>query len=190
MFKPFKVSLNFDDGTLSPCSNNWSRKFSEMYNVFLTGNKIKLESEEYDPIIYEVFDCTVPKEEGHLIPVTTKLFPGRIGDEYFMTKGHFHEKRKTAEVYVILQGEGVLLMQTEEGDTCEQVFSKGELLYIAPYWAHRMVNTGDIPLVFYGVYPADAGHDYGTIVTRGFLKRVVYDENISSKYKIINSNSQ
>ena len=140
-----------------------------------------------DPIIYEVFDCTVPNEEGNLIPVTTRLYPGRVGNEFYMTKGHFHAKRCTAEVYVILQGEGVLVMQTQIGKTAEQVFTKGDLLYIPPYWAHRMVNTGNSPLVFYGVYPANAGHDYRSVAAMRFAKRVIFDSTSNNGFKIIPS---
>ena len=42
----------------------------------------------------------------------------------------------------------------------------------APGFAHRSVNVGDGELVFFAVWPAGAGHDYGTIVTRGFKARM------------------
>jgi glucose-6-phosphate isomerase len=36
-----------------------------------------------------------------------------------------------------------------------------------------MVNTGKEEFIFFGVYPADAGHNYGDIEKRGFAKVVV-----------------
>ena len=65
MFIPFQKTLNFDSGALSPDANKWERKFSEMSDFFVEGRSIRAESEDYDPIIYEVYDCPVPDDEGH-----------------------------------------------------------------------------------------------------------------------------
>src|SRR6185437_15999218 len=37
---------------------------------------------------------------------TTFIEPGCVGDEYFMTKGHFHAKRNRGEYYVTAAGSG------------------------------------------------------------------------------------
>jgi len=187
IFEPFRKKISFSDGSISPDNSHWTRRLSEITEIFIDGGQVSKILSQEDPIIYEVFDCTVPEEEGHLIPVTTRLYPGRVGNEFYMTKGHFHSKRGTAEVYVILQGEGVLVMQTEIGRTAEQVFTREDLLYIPPYWAHRMVNTGNSPLVFYGVYPANAGHDYRSVADRGFAKRVMFDSTSNNGFKVIPS---
>jgi glucose-6-phosphate isomerase len=50
--------------------------------------------------------------------------------------------------------------------------SRGKMVYVPPHWAHRSINTGPEPLVSFCVYPAEAGHNYGDIVTEGFPKRV------------------
>ena len=42
-------------------------------------------------------------------------YPGKVGDEYFMTKGHFHTILETCEVYYTLSGQGAMLMETPEG---------------------------------------------------------------------------
>jgi glucose-6-phosphate isomerase len=36
------------------------------------------------------------------------------------------------------------------------------------------VNTSEEPLVFFAVYPGQAGHDYGTIEKTGFPQRVLH----------------
>ena len=49
-----------------------------------------------------------------------------------------------------------------------------------------MVNVSNAdPLVFYGVYPANAGHDYKAIAKEGFIKKVVFDNNNEKNYKIV-----
>ena len=45
-----------------------------------------------DTLLYEV-TCHLPVEEGTpggLYFGITRIYPGKVGDEYFMTKGHFH----------------------------------------------------------------------------------------------------
>jgi glucose-6-phosphate isomerase len=49
----------------------------------------------------------------------------------------------------------------------------GTLLYIDGRHAHRVVNTGAEPLVFWACWPSDAGYDYGTIARDGFGLRVL-----------------
>ena len=42
----------------------------------------------------------------------SKLYPGTVGDECFMTKGHYHAVPATAEVYLCLRGRGRMMMKT------------------------------------------------------------------------------
>jgi glucose-6-phosphate isomerase len=90
-----------------------------------------------------------------------------------MTKGHFHVKRDRAEVYLGLSGEGYLLLQTDAGEVSSVPMQAGTVAYVPPYWAHRTVNTGAEPFIFFAVWPGDSGHDYGTIEKIGFAKIMV-----------------
>jgi glucose-6-phosphate isomerase len=126
-----------------------------------------------DPLVYEVLQYDVPEEVGQLICCTTVLHPGTVGDEYFMTKGHFHSVRDTGELYLGCSGHGYLLLMTEDGGRSASPMGPGTVAYVPPYWAHRTVNTGDEPFVFFAVYPGQAGHDYGTIAESGFAQRVL-----------------
>ena len=45
---------------------------------------------------------------GGLFFGITRIMPGKVGNEYFMTKGHFHRNEDTAEFYWGVEGEGVL----------------------------------------------------------------------------------
>jgi len=111
--------------------------------------------------------------EGGVFWGATVVEPGRVGDEYFMTHGHFHAVRDRAEIYATVQGEGALLLMDEAGETTSQTMKPGTVHYIPGHVAHRTVNTGDGPLVFLASWPSDAGHDYGSIKTQGFSKRLV-----------------
>ena len=129
-----------------------------------------------DPLTYEVYTVDVPESAGQLLHCLTVLHPGRVGNEYYMTKGHFHVATGTAEIYLGLEGEGYLLMQTKDGDVQALKMERGTIVYVSPDWAHRTVNTGQAPFVFLAVWPGHSGHDYGAIEETGFLRLVVERE--------------
>lgn len=132
-----------------------------------------------DLCLYEVYEIPRPETEGELLHGLSILHPGKVGDEYFMTKGHFHRVLETAEVYYCLQGEGMMVMETAAGDWAVEQLRPGRVLYVPPRWAHRSVNTArDADLITFYVYPAHAGHDYGTIETRGFRVRVIERDGV------------
>jgi len=126
-----------------------------------------------DALLYEVYELARPAVAGELLHGLSIVHPGKVGDEYYMTKGHFHAELATGEIYYCLRGRGVMVMETPEGAWAVEPLAPGKALYVLPRWAHRSVNTGAEDLVTLFVYPGNAGHDYGTIERRGFRKLVV-----------------
>ncbi len=173
VMRPFSMHLDFKTGTLTPCDRTNIRKLSDMKGMFLDTESERRILEKDDPIIYSFGERILPEENGHLQLATTIIHPGKIGEEYFMTKGHYHRRPDTSEVYLGLEGRGCLLIQMEKGDFESIDIEPGVLAYIPPYWGHRMVNTGSKPFVFFAVYPGDAGHNYGDIEKTGFIKILV-----------------
>jgi glucose-6-phosphate isomerase len=129
-----------------------------------------------DILIYEVYEVKVPDEDGHLMPCTSITYPGKIGNEFFMTKGHYHQNIQTAEIYYCLRGKGFLLMESGQGDWRAEPMEKGQVLYVPPYYAHRSINVGQEALISFCIYPGGAGHDYATIEAKGFRK-LLLEEN-------------
>jgi glucose-6-phosphate isomerase len=173
MMRPFSMHLDFNTGALSPHDRTNIRKLSDMKGMFLdTESELRVLKKE-DPIIYSFSEKVLPEVNGHLQLATTSINPGKIGEEYFMTKGHYHRRPDTSEVYLGLEGEGCLLIQTEKGDFESIIIQPGVVAYIPPYWGHRMVNTGSKPFVFFAIYPGDAGHNYGDIKKTGFVKILI-----------------
>ena len=126
-----------------------------------------------DALLYEVYELARPHASGEVLHGISIVHPGKVGDEYYMTKGHFHTVLETAEIYVCLAGQGVMVMETPEGDWAVEDFYPGQVLYVPPRWAHRSVNTGKDDLITFFAYPGHAGHDYGTIEQQGFRKLMV-----------------
>lgn len=168
----FLVDFDLETG-LSKAAKPSQRYLSQMKNMFGDTEAAERILEKDDPVLYQWFELGTPERAGDLAFGVTILNPGKVGDEYYMTKGHFHTVLETAEVYYTLSGEGYMVMENPEGDTQEQPLSKGQTVYVPRSYAHRMVNTGDKPLITFFVFAADAGHDYGTIETKGYHKMIV-----------------
>lgn len=170
-FEPFSVAIG-GDGVLEPSTSQVTRRLADMAGMYADSDAERARIEDDDPLIYEVFQYDVPAFAGELVVCTTLLHPGKVGDEFFMTKGHFHEQRDRAEVYYGLKGHGQLIL-AKDGESRTVAMAPGTVAYVPPHWAHRTANTGDEVLGFFAVYPGDAGHDYGTIETEGFPQSVV-----------------
>lgn len=125
-------------------------------------------------VVYSVEMFDSPSGEGELYTGVTHLYPGRVGDEFFMTRGHFHARREQGEVYLGLRGEGLLLLQDEQGATRLERVKPGSVHIIPGLTAHRLINTGAEVLSALAVWPSQAGHDYAALAN-GFALRVTLD---------------
>lgn len=180
---PFVVDFDTKDGFCkSGMLKTCQRKASDMVHMFADTEAAKKAAESENPLIYEYYGLEyseknggigLPEKEGGLYFSTTIIYPGKIGNEYFMTKGHFHSILDRAEVYYCLSGKGKLIMETPEGETEVRDVEQGKAVYVPGRWSHRSVNTGTEPLVMIFIYPGDAGHDYGTIEEKGYRKLIV-----------------
>ena len=170
---PYAVKIDLESGKMLDPAKRLVRRASDMRGHYADEAALKrLIAEQGDPLHYEVQEMSVPEEYGHLLYCISRLEPGTVGEECFMTKGHYHTIPETAEVYFCLRGHGYMLMKTTDG-RCEAVeMAPGRLVYVPPYWAHRSVNTGDETLVSLCAYQGDAGHNYGDIEEEGFPKRI------------------
>lgn len=168
----FVLSLA-DKRVMSNYDQQIVRRLSSMRGYYVDSAAFEDLLAEDDPVLYEVYQLERPAISGELTSGVTILRPGKVGQEYFMTKGHFHTVLETGEVYYALAGTGMMVMETPEGESCVKSLKAGEVVYVPPRWAHRTVNVGSDELRFFWVYPAHAGHDYGTIERQGFRKIVV-----------------
>jgi glucose-6-phosphate isomerase, archaeal len=125
-------------------------------------------------VVYRVqaFLPVAEGEEGGLFLGTTFIQPGMVGDEYFMTKGHFHRNRRRSEYYITVAGMGALIFMDENRRTVFEPMRPRSIHYIPFNTAHRVANVGDSVLTFLACWPSDAGHDYDAIASRGFGARL------------------
>jgi glucose-6-phosphate isomerase len=171
--QPFSATVDLVEGIMTDATRHTARKASAMRGHYADAGALDRLIAAGDPLHYEVFEKPVPEEYGHDMFCVSRLLPGLVGEEYFMTKGHYHTVAQTAELYLCIRGKGFMVMKTKDGRFSAEPMEKGRMVYVPPYWAHRSVNTGDEPLVSFCAYNAEAGHNYGDIETEGFLKRVL-----------------
>ena len=171
---PFTFGIDVTNAQLEHYDNHIRRRLSSMVGYYSDQQAFARQLAKEDSLLYEVYETRRPEVAGELLNGLSVVHPGKVGDEYFMTKGHFHSVLETGEVYYCLKGEGAMVMETPEGDWSVEELRPGRVLYVPPRWAHRSINTGaNEDLVTFFVYPGHAGHDYGTIEKFGFRKLLV-----------------
>jgi glucose-6-phosphate isomerase len=174
LMEPFGTQIDLHTGIFQPPKHMIQRKLSHMRGMFVDDvAAAKILAEEGDRLIYDVHVTDLPEAKGQILHCTTIIYPGCIGSEYHMTKGHFHARREQGEVYLGLAGKGYLVLQSELGEFRAVLMTPGIAAYVPPYWAHRTVNVGTQPFVFFAAWAGEAGHDYGSIERMGFPKLLV-----------------
>jgi glucose-6-phosphate isomerase len=166
--------VNWSDGSLSGTDVKESTKtMGQLRGIFRSQEDWSMIPPEQ--VVYRVqwIPPVAEGTEGGLIWGNTTIEPGLVGDEYFMTHGHFHQISNRAEFYATVRGTGYLVLMDRDRKTWAEPMSPGSIHYVHAGLAHRAVNCGEDPLRFVACWPSDAGHDYGSIAERGFSLRVV-----------------
>ncbi len=169
-------TIDFDLNTgLSKMMDTGKRYLSQMKGMFADDAAFEAAcADGKDPLVYEFHSMPVPEHEGDLAFGCSIVYPGKVGNEYYMTKGHFHTILETGEVYYCIGGHGYMLMENPEGDWLALELEAGKAVYVPKRYAHRSICVGqNEPLRTFFVFRADAGHDYGTIETKGYRKLLV-----------------
>lgn len=182
---PFSFDIAEPGFIPSHYDNHIKRNLSKMAGQYLDQDAFEAQLTEDDKLLYEVYELEVPEKSGEILHGISIVHPGKIGNEFFMTKGHYHTVLETAEIYYTLSGSGYMIMETPEGDWAVEKLIPGSVLYVPPRWAHRSVNIGsNEDLVMFFAYPANAGHNYASIETQGFRKLVL---DINGKAEIVDN---
>ncbi len=176
-------NVDYSNGDIKGKNVITAKKYlKDLPNIF--GDEEAFSKIDDDTLIYEV-QAILPVDEGiegGLFYGKTIIHPGKVGDEYYMTKGHFHQKIDRAEFYWGIEGEGMLLLMDQKRNTWAEKIHPGSLHYIDGFIAHRTVNIGGTPLSFGACWPADAGHHYQEIMDNGFSARLI---EVDGKPKLI-----
>ena len=174
---PCAIPIAADTGVIAQATAHYQKRLSDLRGFFLDSAELERRiREENDPVCYENYAFNQSQAEGDIFFGTTIIYPGKVGSEYHLTRGHYHRKGEHAETYQALSGGGLVLFERNDGTTCSAELTPGKVTYIPPHWAHRSINTGDVPLVFLWTCPVEAGHDYAALELRG-MRQIVIERN-------------
>ncbi len=151
---------------------NQIRKLKDIEDIFEQQEFLKKMDKEQTAYSVQAWMPVPEGTEGGLFFGASTIFPGKVGNEYFMTKGHFHKKSDRAEFYWGMKGIGMLILMDRKRNTWAEKVFPGSIHYIGSEIAHRLANTGKEELMVGACWPSDAGHDYDEIAKNGFSARL------------------
>ncbi len=178
LFEPGSCRVDTVEGRLDGATNRYVKLFSDLTGLYEDERAFKaLVAEKGSGIAYQVTDFKPSANPGDMIIGVTRMEPGRVGREFYMTRGHIHNRPNRPEMYYGERGRGVMLLESPAGDVRTVEITPRSICYVPPYWIHRSVNVGDEPLVMTFAYPADSGQNYDIIGEAGGMKsRIVTDD--------------
>jgi glucose-6-phosphate isomerase len=174
--EPGICTVDVAKGELQGATNRYTKKLGELAGLYEDEAAYQaVLGERGDALVYEVSEYKPSFDAGDMIIGVTRMIPGRIGREYFLTRGHIHANRNRPEMYYGESGEGVMLLESPAGEIRTVRIGPRSLCYVPPYWIHRSVNVGNEDLVMTFAYPADSGQDYDIIAKAGGMRSRIVD---------------
>lgn len=83
---PFTFGIDLAEATLDKYDNHIKRTLSSMKGQYLDQAAYEAMLAENDTLLYEVYETRRPEISGELLNGLSVLHPGKVGDEYFMTR--------------------------------------------------------------------------------------------------------
>ena len=175
--EPCSFIVDLAKGELTGTGSRYQKRFRDLAGLYADTQAFEERARtKGDEVVYEVTDHHPSARTGDLITGVTRMSPGKVGNEFFMTRGHIHAVSDRPELYFGLKGKGLMLMESVDGVTRVAEISPLVACYVPPFWIHRSVNVGDDDLVMLFCYPADSGQDYNIIQRSNGLKQRVIDD--------------
>ena len=169
-----RLVIDAATGDLVGRSGIYEKRLSELAGVYHDEDEFeRAVTLGGDRVVYRVEEYRPSEDPGDLIVGTSTLEPGRIGDEFFVTRGHLHAVVDRPEIYHCVSGHGVMLTEDASGNVEAIEMTVGTIAYVAPGWIHRSVNVGSDRFATVFSYPADSGQDYGVIAEAGGMAELV-----------------
>lgn len=172
--EPAVLTVNAAGGTLPGSSERYEKRLSDLAGVYRDGSAFDaaLAADDGRPV-YWVESSTPEDGRGALTIGLSVLRPGRVGDEFAMTRGHLHAQSEFAELYYGVAGSGVMLLESVSGESRALPIGPGVAVHVPGGWVHRSVNVGSDTLVTLFAYATEAGQDYGIIEQAGGMQQLV-----------------
>ncbi|MDR5741192.1 MULTISPECIES: glucose-6-phosphate isomerase [unclassified Caballeronia] len=175
--EPRAFNVDLSSGLMEGTGTRYQKRLKDLQGLYADAEAFAaLVATHGDDIVYDVTDHRPSDAPGDLITGVTRMTPGKVGDEFFMTRGHIHANIDRPELYFGLKGRGLMLMESPDGDTRIVDIAAHTVCYVPPRWIHRSVNLGADDFVMLFCYPADAGQDYAIIERANGMKLRIVDD--------------
>ena len=176
---PSQCRVDLKAGQLEGFTNSYEKYYRELVGLYQDQTEFShLLAEKADAIAYQVTEYRPSTNSGDMIFGVTRMEPGKVGSEYYMTRGHIHAKPNRTEIYCGEAGQGIMLLESPAGEICTVEIFPRSICYVPPYWIHRSINIGNEPLVMTFAYPADSGQDYDIIAKAGGMRSRIIDDGM------------
>ncbi len=155
------------------------RSVHELSGVFLEEPKLVCNDAAYFMYrgVYNVSDKGI-FEKNNIRYDTTVIPPRKVGNEFIKTLGHRHN---CAEVYEVLNGKAIYLMQNEEEAISTEINLFG-FMYILRNHDHITINPFDEVLVMSNIVKEDVKSDYEIIKSKKGMSFFFMEDNHEKKF--------
>ncbi|GAB5096313.1 glucose-6-phosphate isomerase [Caballeronia sp. LP006] len=175
--EPRSFDVNLNTGLMEGTGTRYQKRLDDLAGLYADASAFDaLASARGKDVVYDVTDHRPSDQPGDLITGVTRMSPGKVGREYFMTRGHIHANIDRPELYFGLKGDGLMSMESPDGETRIVEIHAHTVCYVPPRWIHRSVNTGAEDFVMLFCYPADSGQDYAIIEQAGGMRLRIVDD--------------
>src|SRR5689334_13702299 len=107
-----------NDGGMEGATGHYEKRLSELAGLYLDSAAHAAAVRTLgDPVVYLVDEFRPSAAAGDMIFGVTRMLPGKIGEEYYLTRGHIHAKADRPEIYHGQAGRGLMLMESPAGET-------------------------------------------------------------------------
>lgn len=186
--EPRAFTIDLDAGVLTGTASRYQKHLRDLDGLYLdAGAFAALSQHRGDDVVYDVTDHRPSSAAGDLITGVTRMSPGKVGEEFFMTRGHVHAVVDRPELYVGLKGRGLMVMESFDGQTRVVEIGQHTACYVPPFWIHRSVNTGTEDFAMLFCYPADSGQDYEIIRRSNGLRLRIVDDGRGGWHSVENA---
>lgn len=175
--EPRLCDVSVSAGMLGNADGHYKKTYRDLAGLYRDSAAFDaILADKADAVAYEVTSFTPGSRVSDLIVGVTRMEPGKVAEEYYITRGHIHANADRPEVYYTQAGHGIMQLESPEGEVRLIEMKPQSICYVPAYWIHRSVNVGSEDLVMMFTYPADSGQDYGIIERSGGMRVRIVDD--------------
>ena len=97
--EPVASVIEVSTGAMSGKTGRYEKRLSDLDGLYEDAAAFRaLADKNGDAVVYAVEDFKPNDNAGDLIYGVTRMSPGRVGREYFLTRGHIHARANRPEI--------------------------------------------------------------------------------------------